>query len=86
MVANSDGSLSVGTEGAGLYRFENGKLTQDPISSGLGSKTVWILKHDRKGNLWIGTGDAWTALNSQGNIRHYDIRDGLTDRAVIFSV
>jgi signal transduction histidine kinase/ligand-binding sensor domain-containing protein len=50
-----DGTLWVGTEGAGLYRLQNGAWTNFYPDQGIRNPYVWSLAADRTGKLWVGT-------------------------------
>ena len=55
MVQDSAGSLWVGTENDGLYRWQNGQWTHFGKKEGLASETIWSLCADDGGTLWVGT-------------------------------
>jgi signal transduction histidine kinase/ligand-binding sensor domain-containing protein len=50
-----DGALWVGTEGAGLYRLQNGGWTNFYSDQGIRNPYVWSLAVDGKGKIWAGT-------------------------------
>lgn len=50
-----DGALWAGTEGAGLYRFQNNLWTNFSTEQGLVNLYVWSLAIDEKGKVWAGT-------------------------------
>lgn len=50
-----DGALWVGTEGAGLYRLQNGDWTNFNSAQGIRNSYVWSLAADRSGKIWAGT-------------------------------
>lgn len=50
-----DGALWVGTEGAGLYRLQNGNWTNFNLLEGLRNPYVWSLAADQNGKIWAGT-------------------------------
>jgi signal transduction histidine kinase/ligand-binding sensor domain-containing protein len=50
-----DGALWVGTEGAGLYRLQNGVWTNFDSAQGLRNSYVWSLAADDAGRIWAGT-------------------------------
>ena len=49
------GALWIGTEGAGLYRLEDGAWTNFSLAQGLRNPYVWSLAEDANGRLWVGT-------------------------------
>jgi signal transduction histidine kinase/ligand-binding sensor domain-containing protein len=50
-----DGALWVGTEGAGLYRLQNGDWTNFDPAQGIRNPYVWSLAADGAGKIWAGT-------------------------------
>jgi len=50
-----DGALWVGTEGAGLYRLQNGGWTNFYSDQGIHNPFVWSLAADSAGKIWAGT-------------------------------
>jgi len=50
-----DGDLWVGTEGAGLYRLQNGNWTNFDLSVGLTHRYIWSVALDRQGRTWAGS-------------------------------
>jgi signal transduction histidine kinase/ligand-binding sensor domain-containing protein len=53
--AKNDGSAWIGTEGAGLYRYNNGDWKRYDESNGLANPFVWSLLATQKGDLLVGT-------------------------------
>ena len=50
-----DGALWVGTEGAGLYRLQNGGWTNFGPDQGIRNPYIWSLAADSTGKIWAGT-------------------------------
>src|SRR5208283_1253346 len=50
-----DGALWVGTEGAGLYRLQNGDWTNFDLAQGIRNAFIWSLAADGAGKIWAGT-------------------------------
>lgn len=50
-----DGALWIGTEGAGLYRLQNGDWKNFSSAQGIGNPYVWSLAADGAGKIWAGT-------------------------------
>jgi signal transduction histidine kinase/ligand-binding sensor domain-containing protein len=50
-----DGALWVGTEGAGLYRLQNGVWTNFNAAQGIRNSYVWSLAADSSGKIWAGS-------------------------------
>ena len=55
VLATSKDGLWVGTEGAGLYRLEDGRWTNFTTTEGLANIYVWSLAADDHGDIWAGT-------------------------------
>jgi ligand-binding sensor domain-containing protein/signal transduction histidine kinase len=54
--ATKDGSVWVGTDGAGVFRYEDGVFRPYGQEQGLDNLEVGVLLEDRQTNLWVGTG------------------------------
>jgi signal transduction histidine kinase len=50
-----DGALWVGTEGAGLYRLQNGGWTNFDSAQGIRNPYIWSLAADGAGKIWAGS-------------------------------
>ena len=50
-----DGALWLGTEGAGLYRLQNGEWTNFDSAQGLSNPFIWALASDSAGRIWAAT-------------------------------
>jgi signal transduction histidine kinase/ligand-binding sensor domain-containing protein len=50
-----DGTLWVGTEGAGLYRLQTGGWTNFASAQGIRNPYIWALAADGAGKIWAGT-------------------------------
>ena len=53
--SDRDGALWVGTEGAGVYRYQDGKWRNYSAADGLSNNYVWCVMPDAGGRLWAGT-------------------------------
>ncbi|MBI5020829.1 MAG: hypothetical protein HZB59_05280 [Ignavibacteriales bacterium] len=52
---DNDGNLWIGTIDAGVWRYDEEKLTNYTVKDGLTSNAIWTIYKDRKGELLIGT-------------------------------
>src|SRR5207302_8243727 len=52
---HSDDTAWVGTEGAGLYRYDGQRWTQFGLAAGLHSQFVWSVLETRQKELFVGT-------------------------------
>jgi diguanylate cyclase (GGDEF)-like protein/PAS domain S-box-containing protein len=55
LLVSRDGTVWVGTEGRGLWRFKDGEVRHFTTAEGLPGNEVRALLEDRDGNLWVGT-------------------------------
>jgi signal transduction histidine kinase/ligand-binding sensor domain-containing protein len=69
-----DGALWVGTEGAGLYRLQNGNWTNFDSARGIRNSYVWSLAADGGGEIWAGT---WGGGLSEQKDDTFDFAPGL---------
>jgi ligand-binding sensor domain-containing protein/signal transduction histidine kinase len=53
--ARRDGSIWVGTDGAGVFRYQNESWTRFGVDEGLGNQFVGVIFEDSATNLWVGT-------------------------------
>ncbi|MFN0109719.1 MAG: two-component regulator propeller domain-containing protein [Blastocatellia bacterium] len=51
-----DGSIWIGTERAGLNKFQNDKLLHLTTRNGLSDNSVFAIAEDEEGRIWFGTG------------------------------
>lgn len=57
MMNDSSGRLWIGTNDAGIARYENGRYTYFTMEDGLPSNTVKCFAEDENGNVYVGTSD-----------------------------
>lgn len=83
LLQTRDGYLWVGTD-AGAARFDGVRFTPltDLNESAKNMGRVTALCEDQVGNLWIGTQGHGLFCYSQGRLRSYTTRDGLTDDTI----
>jgi ligand-binding sensor domain-containing protein/signal transduction histidine kinase len=53
--ARQDGSIWVGTDGAGVFRYQNGSWTRFGVDEGLGNLFIGVIFENSATNLWVGT-------------------------------
>lgn len=77
LLVQYDGSLWMGTEGAGVYVFRNGCLQQyRAAQDGLAGDVVHALASAPDGGVWVGT-DNGLSLIQGGQVRTFREKDGL---------
>jgi ligand-binding sensor domain-containing protein/signal transduction histidine kinase len=82
IVPEADGTIWVGTDGNGLYRFINGSFHHIEKSEGLLSDTIRTLHLDAQDTLWIGTADQGLSRWQNGRIANFTMREGLPDNNI----
>ncbi len=79
----ADGTaLWIGTDGSGLFRFENGKFRQYTVSDGLSSNQVLSLCGAPGGMIWIGTDGGGLCSYNGKTFRQFSDRDGLSHNTI----
>ncbi|HAO78498.1 MAG TPA: hypothetical protein DCQ92_05880, partial [Verrucomicrobia subdivision 3 bacterium] len=66
------------TEGAGLYRFQNGTWINYARNAGLANPYIWSLAEDADGNLWAGTWGAGLFLRRGDHFERAPEMTGIT--------
>ena len=77
-----DGALWIGTEGDGLYRFDERASVQCEKVSGLPSGWIRTLCLDSQRTLWIGTAGGGLSRLQDGHIATFTMREGLPDNTI----
>lgn len=78
----ADGTLWIGTGGAGLVRLRGANATTFSVEHGLGSRVIRALHLDRAGALWVGTGSAGLSVIEGDRVTTFTTRDGLPDDTI----
>jgi PAS domain S-box-containing protein len=73
---DGEGSLWIGTYGAGLSRFKDGRFTAYTTSDGLSHGMVRALCGAKDGSLWVGTNSGLNRFKD-GRFTVYTVKDGL---------
>ena len=68
MMKDSRGRLWIGTNDAGIARYENGKYTYFTINDGLPSNSIRSFAEDENGNIYVGTIDRICIIDSNDSI------------------
>jgi ligand-binding sensor domain-containing protein/signal transduction histidine kinase len=82
LFVSRDGSLWVGTNGAGLKRWKDGQFTVYDARAGLPSERVRTIYEDRAGGLWVGTFSHGLSRFKDGRFTTYTTKDGLAHNNV----
>lgn len=78
-----DGTLWVGTLGNGLFRLQDGRVTNFTATNGLSSDLIRCLSLDADKTLWIGTDGGGLVRLAGGQFSHFNTRQGLIDDTVL---
>ncbi len=81
ILSSRDGSVWLGTEGAGLLQWKDGVHKRFTTKDGLPGNQVRALAEDRDGNLWVGTNQGLGRLTG-GRWSHLGIAQGLSSNLV----
>jgi hypothetical protein len=82
IVEDRTGVVWVGTEGSGLFRYQNRRFTVLETKDGLADMTVRALAEDRDGTLWVATAKGLTII-SEGRLTTYTKSQGLPANDVV---
>ncbi len=77
------GRMWVGTDGDGLFLFENGKFTNFQTQDGLAGNNVRSILYDRQGALWISCTGNGISKYANGKFTNYTTLDGLAGNRVL---
>ena len=81
IVAAADGSIWVGTWGAGVSRWDGRAWTNLTVSDGLAGNIVYSVAQGSDGALWFGTNNGVSRWDGKA-FRNLGVADGLLDRHV----
>ena len=79
---STPGAVWVGTEGDGVYEFDNGQTAHWNTQNGLLSDLVRTLYVDTDQSLWIGTAGGGLSCLRQGRLTTVTTREGLPDNTI----
>ncbi len=72
MMTDSKGRLWIGTNDAGIARYENGRYTYFTSEDGLSSNSIRCFAEDENGNVYVGTSDKICRFNADDTIEALD--------------
>lgn len=85
ILEDSKGNLWFGSRNNGVYRYENGKLSNFTLNTPLNQSAIYGMIEDRNGHIWFGT-EADGAWRYDGKaFTQYTAKDGLGNTSV-FSI
>jgi ligand-binding sensor domain-containing protein len=64
ILQDSHGAIWFGSDGGGLYRYQDKRLVSFTEKDGLCNNQVRTIQEDNKGNIWLGTGNGICRYNS----------------------
>lgn len=71
LFAGDDDILWIGSDGKGLFKYEDGEIARQPLNQLLDHSTILSLFKDSKGRLWIGTQGSGIAILENNDLTHY---------------
>jgi signal transduction histidine kinase len=74
------GALWVGTDGDGVYRIAEGRITHLTTRDGMSNNFVRAMTQDRDGSMWVAADEGLSHIFAEGNrprVVSYQMRDGL---------
>lgn len=83
MYRDPRGRIWIGTDGGGLFKFENGRFTNYQASDGLAGDHIRGILLDRAGALWISCSGNGLSKFVDGKFTNYSSRDGLAGDRVL---
>jgi signal transduction histidine kinase/ligand-binding sensor domain-containing protein len=82
VIAETQDSIWIGTDGAGLYHLERGTVDHIDRADGLLSDVIRALYLDSRGVLWIGTAAGGLSRWREGRLANFTTREGLPDNTI----
>jgi len=76
------GNFWIATRGGGLSYFDGRHFQNYGEAEGLTAKTLWALRFDRQGKLWIGSSEGLHFFDGK-NFKNFTTREGLPDNWVL---
>jgi len=81
LLVDEDGTVWCGTWGGGLAHFDGKTWTNYTVRDGLPANHVFMLGHQRNGDLWVGTSDGLARFDRK-RFEVYNTNDGLFAKSV----
>jgi signal transduction histidine kinase len=82
MASDVNGSIWIGTDGGGLYRFRHEVISHYDKGAGLLSDSIRTISLGSSNTLWIGTAGGGLSRWRDGRIVTFTTRDGLPDNTI----
>ncbi|MBK7407439.1 MAG: helix-turn-helix domain-containing protein [Saprospirales bacterium] len=79
---DSQGDIWIGTNTAGVSRFDGATFTQFTEQEGLGYNRVWAMHEDSGGNIWFGTGSGGVSRFKDRSFVHFTDIQGLSNNKI----
>ncbi len=81
ILQDQSGNLWFGTFGRGLWKYDGKSFTQFSMAQGLPDNDIRCIAQDKKGNLWMGTGNGVSRFDGKV-FENLSTADGLVDNNV----
>jgi len=85
LLKDSKGRLWIGTNDAGIARYENGTYTYFTVEDGLSSNSVRCFAEDKYGNIYVGTSDKVCRFTPEDEINILDVNTSFVKSMVIYN-
>lgn len=85
MMSDSKGRLWIGTNDAGIARYENGKYTYFTEKEGLASNSIRCFAEDALGNVYVGTSDKICRFSAEDEIEILDLDVTFSKSMVVYN-
>jgi ligand-binding sensor domain-containing protein len=82
IASDGRGDMWIGTDGDGLFRFSDGKMTAFQVKDGLAGNQIRAIFSDRQGALWVGTTGGLSRYQD-GKFTTFTASEGLPDYPVM---
>ena len=82
LLRDRHGAVWIGTQSAGLNRYDNGRVSHYGVAQGLPSNDVTSLYEDRSGRLWVATRGGLSWLD-RGRFRRFTAKEAALSGAVL---
>ncbi|NND31127.1 MAG: hypothetical protein HKN76_00960, partial [Saprospiraceae bacterium] len=79
---DNSGNVWFGTDGQGVIRMIDGKVTNLLLEDSFPARTVYTIAQDQEDNIWLGTGGDGVYIYRDGTYEHLDQSKGLRSQTI----
>jgi signal transduction histidine kinase/ligand-binding sensor domain-containing protein len=77
VIEDREGNIWLGSDGHGLYRIRQPRLTVYSRAQGLSAQNIYPVLAERGGSMWLGVWPSGVSRITNGQVVNYTVRDGL---------